>query len=112
MAVKSLQIPGAVWRMASSCQERKNESFKLCFLGHKIFIISFDHFQFTSLFGSDIAVNSVMKSRKPLFHTFVNKKVQCQRKHPQGFLKVYSVWLKRICRRHPRQQKPTEYWKT
>ncbi len=30
--------------------ERKNEFFKLCFPGFKVFIVSFDHLEFASLF--------------------------------------------------------------
>ena len=31
--------------------ERKNEFFKLCFPGFEVFIMSFNYFEFTSLFG-------------------------------------------------------------
>ena len=37
--------------------ECKNEFFKLCFPGFKVFIMSFDYFELTSLFRSDISVN-------------------------------------------------------
>ena len=30
--------------------ERKNEFFKLCFPGFEVFIMSFNYFEFTSLF--------------------------------------------------------------
>ena len=39
--------------------ERKNEFFKLCFSGFKVFIMSFDDLEFASLFRSNIAVNGV-----------------------------------------------------
>ena len=39
--------------------ERKNEFLKLCFLGFKAFIMSFDYFKFADLFRYGINVNSV-----------------------------------------------------
>ena len=47
--------------------ERKNEFFKLCFPGFKVFIMRFDYFELTSLFRSDISVNGITKFRKFLF---------------------------------------------
>ena len=56
--------------------ERKNEFFKLCFPGFKVFIVSFDHLEFASLFRSDITVNGVTEFRKFLFQTFVNERLK------------------------------------
>ena len=53
--------------------ERKNEFFKLCFPGFKVFIMGLDHFEFAGLFRRDIAVNGVPELRELLFQTFVNK---------------------------------------
>ena len=54
--------------------KRKNEFFKFCFPGIKVFIISFDYLKFASLFRCDIAVNGFTEFRKLLFQTFVNKR--------------------------------------
>ncbi len=43
--------------------ERKNEFFKLCFPGFKVFIMGFDHLKFAGLFRCDIAVNGVPELR-------------------------------------------------
>ena len=56
--------------------ERKNEFFKLCFPGFKVFIVSFDHLEFASLFRSDITVNGVTEFRKFLFQTFLNERLK------------------------------------
>ena len=59
--------------------ERQNEFFKLCFPGFKVFIMSFDHLEFASLFWSDIAVDGVTKFRNLLFQTFVNERFKVKR---------------------------------
>ena len=56
--------------------ERKNEFFKLCFPGFKVFKMSFVPFKITSLFREDIAVKGVTKFRKLLFQPFVNERFQ------------------------------------
>lgn len=90
--------------------ERKNEFFKLCFPGSKVFIVSFDHFQFASLFRCDKAVNGITEFRK-FFSNFCKREVQDQRKYLRDFPKVYPVWPGQICRRCPKQRFPTGYWK-
>ena len=43
--------------------ERKNEFFKLCFPGFKVFIMSLVHLEFAGLFHCDIAVNGITEFR-------------------------------------------------
>ena len=54
--------------------ERKNEFFKLCFPGFKVFIMSFDYFELTCLFRSDISVNGITEFRQLLFQSFANNR--------------------------------------
>ena len=75
--------------------ERKNEFFKLCFPGFKVFIVSFDHLEFASLFRSDITVNGVTEFRKFLSN-FCKREAQGQRKYLRDFPKVYPVSLSRF----------------
>ena len=90
--------------------EHKNEFFKLCFPGCKVFIMGFVHLKFAGLFRSDIAVNGVTELRE-LFSNFCKREVQGQKKYLRDFPKAYSVSPEQICRRCPRQQKPTGCWK-
>lgn len=53
--------------------ERKNEFLKLCLPGFKVFIMSLDYLEFTSLFGCDMAVNGITQFKKFLFQAFENK---------------------------------------
>lgn len=57
--------------------ERKNEFFKLCLPGFKVFIVSFDYFQFIGLFWCDKAVNGITEFREFLFQ---GKPIFCWRK--------------------------------
>ena len=41
--------------------------------------MSFDYFKLTSLFRSDLSVNSITKFRKFLFQTFENKRLKVKR---------------------------------
>ena len=44
--------------------ERKNEFFKLCFPGFKVFKVTFDYFKFTGLLRCDKAVNVSERSER------------------------------------------------
>ena len=90
--------------------ERKNEFLKLCLPGFKVFIMSLDYLEFTSLFGCDMAVNGITQFKKFLFQAFENKGFKVKGSIC-GISKSLSSMTWQICRRCPKQRRPTGYWK-
>lgn len=76
--------------------ERKNEFFKLCFPGFKVFIMSFYYFELSSLFRGDIAVNGITQFREFLFQTFVNERFKVKRSICGIFQKFIQYHLSRF----------------
>lgn len=92
MAVKILLIPEAVWRMSSSRREErraKNEFFKLCLLGFKVFIMSPCNLKFARLFRYNITINSITKLMEFLFQLLNTRGVR-SKKVSAGFSKILS----------------------
>ena len=76
--------------------ERKNEFFKLCFPGFKVFIMRFDYFELTSLFRSDISVNGITEFRKLLFQSFANNRFKVKGSICRIFQKFIQYGLNRF----------------
>ena len=76
--------------------ERKNEFFKLCFSGFKVFIMIFNDLEFASLFWSDKAVNGITKLWKFFLQTFINKRFKVKRSICGIFQKFIQYRLSRF----------------
>lgn len=76
--------------------ERKNEFFKLCFPGFKVFIMSFYNLEFASLFRSDIAINGIAKLGKFFLQASENKRFKVKGSICGIFQKFIQYRLSRL----------------